>query len=255
MTATLKHTADILKENEKRIKEFNTPFNPVVGEGCGDKRFHLHLEDFPIPDQYLPMAMKRIPLVKQLMEAGSIEAYLNELYDECDREKAEQGLPPMERNYDFDKEQLVEQFTRLRMKHDPFFFFGVFIYIKPKGGGLPFRFVLRRPQRRLLRWLELRRKKGRPIRLILLKARQWGGSTVIQMYMLWLQLMWKKGLNSLIVAQVKDTAETIRGMFDEALKEFPTKFLHEMGEAYREDEPKFVELRETSRKFHSDSAR
>ena len=40
------------------------------------------------------------------------------------------------------------------MKHDPFFFFATFIYIKPKGGGLPFRFVLRRPQRRLLRWLE-----------------------------------------------------------------------------------------------------
>jgi len=239
-SATDKHTLAILQENEKRIKDFSTHFNPITGIGCGDKRFHLHLDDFPIPDQDLPVEMKKIPLVKQLMEAGSLEKYLEELYDECDQENEAQGLPPMQRDYDFDKEQLVEQFTRLRMKHDPFFFFGVFIYIKPKGGGLPFRFVLRRPQRRLLRWLEERRKKNRPIRLILLKARQWGGSTIIQMYMLWLQLMWQKGLNSLIVAQVKDTAETIRGMFDEALKEFPTKFLHEMGEAYSENEPKFV---------------
>lgn len=235
-----KHTDAIIQENEKRIKEANTSFNPVVGEGCGDRRFHLHLDDYAIPDQYLPMEMKKIPLVKQLMEAGGIESYLNTLYDECDRHNAEQGIPPMQRDYDFDREQLEEQFFRLRIKHDPFFFFAVLIYIKPKGGGLPFRFVLRRPQRRLLRWLEERRKKNRPIRLILLKARQWGGSTVIQMYMLWLQLMWQKGLNSLIVAQVKDTAETIRGMFDEALKAFPTKFLHEMGEPYTEGEPKFV---------------
>lgn len=237
---TMPHVEDILAENEKRIADFSTPFNPVLGEGCGDKRFRLHLDDYALPDQYLPIEMKSIPLVKQLMAAGSIDAYLQELYKECDKEQTKRGLPPIERNYDFDREQLEEEFFRIRIKYDPFFFFAVLIYIKPKGGGLPFRFVLRRPQRRLLRWLEERRKKGKPIRLILLKARQWGGSTVIQMYMLWLQLMWQKGLNSLIVAQVKDTAETIRGMFDEALKAFPAKFLHEMGEAYEEDEPKFV---------------
>ncbi len=225
-----KNTVSILQENEKRIKAFNAPFNPVTGEGCGDKRFHLHIDDFPIPDQDLPMAMKKIPLVKMLMEYGSVQAVLEEL-------KSDTPDPIIT---DEDREQLIEQFTRLRMKHDPFFFFGVFIYIKPKGGGLPFRFVLRRPQRRLCRWLEERRLKNRPIRLILLKARQWGGSTVIQMYMLWLQLMWMQGLNSLIVAQVKDTAEAIRGMFNEALNNFPTKFLHEMGEAYSEGEPKFI---------------
>ena len=38
-----KHVLGILKENEKRIKEINTPFNPIKGEGCGDKRFLLFL--------------------------------------------------------------------------------------------------------------------------------------------------------------------------------------------------------------------
>lgn len=235
-----KHITEILAENDKRIKAISTPFNPVVGEGCGDERFLLHLDDYAIVDQYLPMPMKKIPVVHRLAKAGSIEKYLDELYEECDKERAEQGLTPIERNYTFDREQINDLFLRLRIKHDPFFFFAVLIYIKPKGGGLPFRFVLRRPQRRLLRWLEQRRLKGTPIRLILLKARQWGGSTVIQMYMLWLQLMWQKGLNSLIVAQVKDTAETIRGMFDEALKAFPAKYLHDIGEPYAEDEAKFV---------------
>jgi hypothetical protein len=225
-----KHVLSILTENEKRIKEINLPFSPIKGEGCGDKRFLLFLPDFPIQKQHLPMSMKKIPLVKMLLELGSCKAVIEELHEDMDEPY----------NLEEEMEQLVEQFTRIRMKHDPFFFFAMFIYIKPKGGGLPFRFVLRRPQRRLLRWLEERRKKNRPIRLILLKARQWGGSTVIQMYMLWMQLMWEKGLNSLIVAQVKDTAETIRGMFEKALKKFPTKFLYEMGEAYSENEPKFV---------------
>lgn len=225
-----KHVLGILKENEKRIKEINTPFNPIKGEGCGDKRFLLFLPDFPIQRQQLPVSMKKIPLVKMLIELGSCKAVIEELHKDIDEPY----------NLEEELEQLVEQFTRIRMKHDPFFFFATFIYIKPKGGGLPFRFVLRRPQRRLLRWLEERRKKNRPIRLILLKARQWGGSTVIQMYFLWLQLMWQKGLNSLIIAQVKDTAETIRGMFEEALKNFPTKFLYEIGEAFSENEPKFV---------------
>lgn len=221
---------EILAENKDRLKAINVTYDPIKGIGCPNERFHLHLDDFTIEDQYLPIEMRKIPLVKMLVEFGSIRGVVKELHKDDEEEY----------DIEFDIKQLEEQFIRLRMKHDVHFFFAVFIYIKPKGGGMPFRFVLRRPQRRLVEWLERRRRKGKPIRLILLKARQWGGSTVIQMYMLWLQLMWKKGLNSLIVAQVKDTAETIRGMFDEALKAFPAKFLHEMGEPYMENEPRFV---------------
>lgn len=221
---------EILKENARRLKEISAPFKPVIGQGCPDERFLLHLSDFPIEDQYLPIEMKKIPMVKMLLELGSVEAFVEELHSDSDEPYN------LEQECQIAKEQLV----RLRMKHDVYFFFAAFIVIKPKSAGAPFHFVLRRPQRRLTAWLEKRRKKGKPIRLILLKARQWGGSTVIQMYMLWLQLMWKKGLNSLIVAQVKDTAETIRGMFEEALRKFPAKYLHELGEPYSDTEQKFV---------------
>lgn len=229
-------TRRILRENEKRQKVINATYNPFTGEGCPGRRFHLHLDDFPYEDQYLPTDMKKYPLVKQLMEAGSVDAYLDELYEECEAE----GMDMSEVDRASDRDKIIEQFTRIRMKEDVYFFFAVFIFIKPKGGGLPFQFILRRPQRRLIKWLEDRRRKGKPIRLILLKARQWGGSTAIQFYMVWLQLMWKEGLNSLIVAQVKDTADTIRGMFEEAMKHFPVRFLHEMGESYNENEPKWV---------------
>lgn len=122
-----KHVLGILKENEKRIKKINTPFNPIRGEGCGDKRFALSIPDFPIQNQQLPVSMKKIPLVKMLIEFGSCKAVIEELHKDIDEPY----------NLEEEMEQLVEQFTRIRMKHDPFFFFATFIYIKPKGGGLP----------------------------------------------------------------------------------------------------------------------
>ena len=79
-----KHVLGILKENEKRIKEINTPFNPIKGEGCGDKRFLLFLPDFPIQRQHLPVSMKKIPLVKMLIEFGSCKAVIEELHKDID---------------------------------------------------------------------------------------------------------------------------------------------------------------------------
>ena len=86
-------------------------------------------------------------------------------------------------------------------------------YIKNKQGGDDILFRLNRPQRKLVAALEKMRVEGKPIRLILLKARQWGGSTCTQMYMAWLQLVHKTGLNSLIVAQQHSTTAEIRDMF------------------------------------------
>jgi hypothetical protein len=82
------------------------------------------------------------------------------------------------------------------------------------------------------------RLENKPIRLVLLKARQWGGSTLSQIYMAWLQLMHMRGLNSLIVAHVKDTAIIIKNMFERLIKLYPTEMLHRLGEAYNENEEK-----------------
>ena len=51
-------------------------------------------------------------------------------------------------------------------------------YIKNKKGGPDILFRLNRPQRKLVAALEKMRKGNLPIRLILLKARQWGGSSL-----------------------------------------------------------------------------
>jgi hypothetical protein len=88
-------------------------------------------------------------------------------------------------------------------------------------------FIPNRGQRKLLRILESNRLAGKPIRIILLKARQWGGSTLIQIYMLWIQLFHRSQWNSIICAHQESTARIIRGMYTKALKHFPVSILDE----------------------------
>ena len=65
---------------------------------------------------------------------------------------------------------------------------------------------------------------GRPLRLIMLKARQWGGSTVILAYMAWIQCVICRNWHSLICAHVKDTAANIRGMYTKMLASYPEHY-------------------------------
>lgn len=111
-------------------------------------------------------------------------------------------------------------------------------YIKNKRGGEDILFRLNRPQRRMVSMLEEMRSAGKPIRLILLKARQWGGSTCAQLYMSWLQLVHKPGLNSLIVAHQHAATSEIRDMFMRMIESYPAEmFKHLMPEESGEENP------------------
>lgn len=90
---------------------------------------------------------------------------------------------------------------------------------KESGREVPFR--LNAPQRRVAGLMEQQRRAGRPIRVILLKARQWGGSTLVQVYMAWMQLVVRRGWNSVTCAHVKDAAGSIRGMYNRLLRCYP----------------------------------
>lgn len=113
------------------------------------------------------------------------------------------------------------QWDRLRCRHDFEYWAVTCVKIRDKRTGREVPFRLNRPQRKVLAVMEGDRLAGRPIRLILLKARQWGGSTLIQMYMAWIQLCHRRNWNSLICAHVKDTAGTIRGMYSTLLANYP----------------------------------
>lgn len=226
LSVVSENVAKLIALNHARNAEIKAKFNPITGEGSIGERKKIVIEDFPFPVQYIPKTMMRVPLVRQLVEAGSIKLFLEEY---------------MNTEYsDEDKEKVIEQFVRIRVKHDFAFWAAMYVFIKQKGGGEDVHFRLNRPQRKLIMRFERRRLQGKPIRLILLKARQWGGSTATQIYMAWLQLVHKVGLNSLIVGHVKDASTEVKDMFDKLIKEYPIKMLYEMGEAYNETEPKIV---------------
>jgi hypothetical protein len=112
------------------------------------------------------------------------------------------------------------------------------VEIKGKGGGDNIMFKLNYPQRKLASRFEEKRINLEPIRLILLKARQWGGSTATQIYMAWLQLIHMTGINSLIVGHVKDAAIEVKDMFDRMLNRYPIELMVERGESFNPNDAK-----------------
>ena len=216
----------IIKENDRRNAVIYAKFDPISGEGSVGKRKKVVIDDFPVSVQWLPVEMLRVPLVKQLVECGSISSFLT---DNLDVEYTDE-----------DRLKVIEQFVRIRCRYDFAFWAATFVYIKRKGGGDDILFRLSRPQRRFVERLEKLRKSGKPIRIVLLKARQWGGSTVSQLYMAWLQLVHKVGLNSLIIAHQGAGSDEIKDMFDRMIKAYPVEMLHKLGEAYDTNEAKLV---------------
>lgn len=218
--------ASILQENDRRNAEITAVFNPITGKNSTGKRVKVVIPDFPIETQWLPVRMMNIPLVKRIVAAGSFDAFMEEEFGE---------------DYTYeDRQKAIESFVRLRIRYDFPFWAAFYVYIKCKGGGEDVLFKLNRPQRRLIERLERMREARKPIRLILLKARQWGGSTCIQIYYAWLQLVHNVGLNSLIVGHVKDASTEVKDMFDRMLKAYPVGMLYKQGELYDDNEPKLV---------------
>lgn len=221
----MSEVADILRENERRNAEVFAPFNPVTGEGSILARVRVEVSDFPIRVQWLPEGMLDVPLVKRLVEAGSVAAFY-------------EGLGEAQAYTEEVYQYIVRKFVRVRCMYDFPFWAVMYVLISNKTGGDDIHFSLNRPQRLLVTRFEEMRMNGEPIRLILLKARQWGGSTATQIYMAWLQLVHKTGLNSLIVGHVKDASYEVRDMFDKMIDEYPVELLHEIGESYDPNEVK-----------------
>lgn len=115
------------------------------------------------------------------------------------------------------------QWRRLRCRHDFEYWCAACVVIKDKLSGRNVPFVLNVPQRRVAATLESDRLAGRPLRLIMLKARQWGGSTLVQIYMAWIQCCHRQNWHSLICAHVKDISASIRGMYTKLLDNYPAE--------------------------------
>lgn len=200
---------EIVAENRRRNEERDAPYHPDTGEGAAvGPRVCMHLPDAPIPLQYIPEEMlAEVEMVRRLRACGSMSAFI----------ARELGEPES----DALREEVWRRWVKVRIRYDFEFWAVMFARIKDKmgDGDIPFR--LNRPQRRLLVSLETMRRNRQPIRLILLKARQWGGSTLVQLYMAWIQLVHRRSWHSVICAHLKDAAANIRGMYTKLLAGYP----------------------------------
>ena len=208
------HEVDMMMvENQRRIDVFNEPFDPISGAGAPLKRFHFKIKEI---DWYLPMKLKDVKLITSLLNSGSIDSLL-----------AENNIDSSTEN----RQRIMRRLIEIRIKEDFCFWAASFVTIKRKQDektahlGSEMKFVLNRPQRKTLEGIEDMRLSNKPIRMIILKARQWGGSTLVQMYMAWLQLVHRPGLYSAIVAHQSSSAMNIRSMYSRMLKKYPPSLI------------------------------
>ena len=213
----------ILQENSRRLAAIAAPFNPVTGEGSIGERVRVAIKDMPgTPVMWLPVEMMDNALVKQLLAAKTVKNYIRR------------------KRWDYTEENIdlvVEAFIRVRIMFDFPFWAALYAIIQDKVTGRLVKFRLNRPQRQLVSMFEDMRKAGMPIRLVLLKARQWGGSTATQIYMAWLQLVLTVGHNSAIVAHQKKASYGVRNMLKRLIEHYPVRLVHEMGDEYKPGEP------------------
>ena len=121
----------------------------------------------------------------------------------------------------------VPEMEALRSRHDFEYWAWRCVRIRHKLTGALVPFALNSPQRKVLAVMEGDRLADRPIRIIILKARQWGGSTLVQVYMAWIQCVHRRGWNSVICAHVKNTAAAIRSMYSTLLACYPRELWSE----------------------------
>ena len=168
------NVANVIAENKHRYARLFGAYNPVTGEGSPLPRKPFTYSSRGEAKTFLaPLPLLHNPLYSTISTLGSVEAMLQEMKQ-----------PVTTANIESIESQLLET----RFDYD-FEFWGFSnAKIQDKETKKPIPFKINFGQRKLLAELEDMRTSGTPIRIVLLKARQWGGSTLVQIYMAWIQI-------------------------------------------------------------------
>ncbi len=198
---------EIITENKRRLEEISAVYNPITGEGSTSiEREKVEISGFPIEELYLPTTMCSDPFVQQLAALGA-EGYIKEILH---AEATGRNIIKLWLN-----------FCLKRIKHDFEYWARTMTTISAKGKGRDTPFILNRPQRIYLKAMEQLRLQQKPIDIILCKARQWGGSTLTQLYMLWIQLVHKRNWNSVICGDIEKQSSIVAGMLNKVITRYP----------------------------------
>lgn len=195
----MEFTEAIRINNERKARFDERSYNPLTGHGSHIPRFPVYIKtvDEKLEGEYmLPLTMENDEIVSYLLDSNV--RLTNAAYFE---------LMETRMNYDYEYYAVNCQWIK----------------DKESGKNIPFR--LNYPQRAiLLKELEAQRAKGLPIRIVLVKARQWGGSTEINGYGNMIQTRLTTGWNSCIIGDVEEQARNIRAMYSNISKNFPPAF-------------------------------
>lgn len=197
---------EIIRENERRRDRNGVARNPQTGEGCSGKRIMVELADAPCSRLWLPEEMMETDVCRDIATYGSIKKILKE-------KMRYRKVTAM------DIAIWWINFCQFRYLFDFEFFAFTEIKIMHRYLAITVPFVLNRSQGIILECLERFRLSGRPVRLNYLKSRQIGGSTLIQLYMYWIQRCIKENWDSVICAHLKSAAKKIRSMYTLAVRE------------------------------------
>lgn len=210
--ATRQEIDILIQENRRRQEEIFGTYDPITGVGCygyPDKRVKVTIPDFFIKEMWIPMECLDNLLFRNLIRYGSIEMFCKEYYPD--------------KAYTQQLHKVVSlSICRARFYDDPEFamYMNDRIVDKITGDLIPFK--LRYAQRKLLNLMESLRHEGKPIYVVLLKARQWGGSTLVQMYIKWMQdYRHPNGWNAIILSQALKTSKKIKAMYRTAIDNQP----------------------------------
>ena len=198
------NTKELIAENESRKKKFTDEYNPETGKGSLLKRFTLHISG--IGTLHLPPRMLYNDLIYHLDKTGSFDKACDKL-----------GKPVTDDNIS----GLTKSFIDFRLDEDFEYWAIKCVHIKDKESGNLIPFRLRYAQRKLVKVLEDYRLQEKPIRINMNKARQWGGSTLIHVYIDWMQVRRRRNYNAIIVTDVEGQARNIRGMFTKMAENYP----------------------------------
>ena len=193
-----KEITNIIRENKKRNDTLFPEYNPLTGQGSPIERFKFRISK----DSF-------IMLTKTMLDIPQI----NFIHSEGGLHKIKKTQKEVDKFY-------IDLY-KLRQKHDFEYWTYICIKILDKKTKKYIQFRLRAAQRKLLYELEKLRLAHQPIRIILLKARQWGGSTLVQIYMMWIQTQHKQNWHSVIGTDVQSQANNIRSMYKEACSRYP----------------------------------
>ncbi|MDO5760353.1 MAG: hypothetical protein Q4Q06_04950 [Bacteroidota bacterium] len=193
----------VIRENERRKKNLFPDYNPLTGVGSLEERVALVLDSKHTI--YLPKEMvDRYGIIKEVVGMGGLQKYVRGNKNIKEKEKW--------------KKAFLLELHKARLRNDFEYWAIKKAWIKHKQTQriVPFRLDVH--QRYIVHELEKQRKARKPIRLIILKARQLGSSTISTLYMQWIATQLKENWSFAIAAHTQTASNTIKRIFELSMK-------------------------------------